>query len=175
MAKRLSEEIAYQTKYVTVKDVGFEFSDGKQKTIQVIERNDTALIVPLTQNNEVVLIREFFFAANEFQIGLPKGRIDEGMNALTTANKELQEEIGYRANKLDELGVLTMSPGYHTQKTHVYLAQDLVESKLPGDEDEEIEVLPTPFDEVEQLIYSGEIKEARVITAIFLAKNFLAK
>jgi len=175
MAKRLSEKVIFETKLFKIKDIDIEFSSGKKVTYQSIEKSPTALIVPITADNKVILIREYFYAIDERQISLPKGRIDEGMDALATANKELQEEIGFKAGKLDKLGVLTIAPGYYTQRTHVFLARDLSESKLPGDEDEEIEVLSTPLDKVDELIESGQITEARVIAALYLARRFLNK
>jgi ADP-ribose diphosphatase len=104
---------------------------------------------------------------------LPKGRIDEGSDDLKTANKELQEEVGLKAGKIDKLGVLTMTPGYSTQKVHVFLARDLSESKLEGDEFEGLEIVKHPFEKFEELIESGKLTEARAIAALYLARKFL--
>ncbi len=169
MIKRIGEKEILKTKYMTVKDVELDSPKGKA-IYQIVEKGNTALIVPLTNNLEVVFIKEFFVAINEYGLSLPKGRIDEGHSPLETANKELQEEIGYKANKLEELAILTMSPGYLTQKTHVFLAQDLVESKLEGDELEPLEIIKYPLNEFERLIENGQLNEVRVIAALFLTK-----
>ena len=108
-------------------------------------------------------------------MGLPKGKIDRGHNNLTTANKELQEEIGFKAGKLDKLGTVTMSPGYLTQRTHIFLARELTESKLAGDEEESLELIYYPFNKFEELIEEGKLTEARMIAAFYLAKRFLEK
>jgi len=175
MAKHISKKIVYESPYFNIVDVEIEFTPNLTRHYEIIEKNDTSMIVPINAKDEVILIREYFYAADERQIALPKGRIEKGQNALDAANRELQEEIGYKAGKLEKLGVLTISPGYYTQKTHVFLAQELTESRLPGDEDEEIEVLPMALERVEELIESGEIAEARVIAALYLAKKFLTK
>lgn len=106
-------------------------------------------------------------------LGLPKGRIDPGENETETANRELQEEIGMKANKMDRLATLTMSPGYLTQQTHIFLARDLKENPLYGDEEEKLEVIKYPFYKFEKLIENGELTEARMIAALYLAKKYL--
>ena len=174
MPKRVGEKVIFQTKLFTLKDIDIEF-DHKKVTYQILEKNDTALIVPINEKGELVLIKEYFCAIDEYQICVPKGSIDKDHDDLTTANKELQEEIGFKAGKLDKLGTLTMSPGYLTQRTHVFLARDLTESKLEGDEEEQLEVVFYPFDKFEELIDQGKLTETRMIAALYLAKRFLEK
>lgn len=172
MPKRLGEKVIFRTKLFTLKDIDIEFTD-KKITYQILEKPDTSLIVPLNEKRELILVKEYFYAIDEHQLGLPKGKIDEGHDDLSTANKELQEEIGFKANRLDKLRVVTMSPGYLTQKTHIFLARDLIESKLDGDEEEPLEVICYPFDKFEDLIDQGKLTEARMIAALYLAKRYL--
>lgn len=175
MKKRIGEKEIFKTKFITIKDIKIQLSNSKVKTYQIIDKGNTSLIVPLTSDGDLILIEEFFAAINEYQLGLPKGRIDVGQDPLTTANKELQEEIGFKANKLTKLGILTISPGYFSQKTYIFLAQELVHSTLEKDEDEEIKILKIPFNNFENYIKQGEITEARVISALYLTKSYLAK
>lgn len=175
MAKRLGERVIFQTKLFTVKDIDIQFNTGQKVTYQIVEKKNTSMLVPLDKNNNVYFIKEYFYAIDEYQLGLPKGRIDEGYDALVTANKELQEEIGMKAGKLDFLGTYTMAPGYYTQKTNIYLARDLSESKLSGDEEEALEIIKHPFGNFEELIKSEQLTEARMIAALYLAKSFLEK
>lgn len=173
MIKRLGEKVIFKTKLFTIKDIVLQLGSGEQVTYQIIEKRDTALIVPITNEGNLVLVKEYFYAIDEYQIGLPKGRIEGGENELDTANKELREEIGYKAGKLNKLGVLTMSPGYLTQKTNVFLARDLTESKIKGDEPEELEIIEHPFSKFEELIDQGKLTEARMTAALFMARKFL--
>lgn len=172
MPKKVGEKVIFQTKLFTIKDIEIEF-DHKKVTYQILEKANTVLIVPINEKNELVLVKEYFCAIDEYQLGLPKGKIDPGHNDLTTANKELQEEIGFKAGKLDKLGTVTMSPGYLTQKTHIFLARELTDSKLEGDEEEILEVVLYPFDKFEELIEQGKLTEARMIAALYLARRFL--
>lgn len=172
MIKRVGEKEVFRAKFMTIKDVELESPKGKV-TYQIIEKRDTALIVPVTSNLEVIFIKEFFVAINEYSLSLPKGRIDEGHDALETANKELQEEVGFKANKLEKVATLTMSPGYLTQKTHVFLATDLIESKLEGDELEPLEIIRYPLKDFEKLIEKNDLHEARTIAALYLVREKL--
>lgn len=173
--KRLSEKEIFKTKVFTIKDIVLETTSGKKVTYQILEKKDTALIVPLLNNTTLLLTREYFYAIDRYQLSLPKGRIDEGESELQAANRELQEEIGFKSQNLVNLGELTMSPGYLTQKTHIFLARDLVRSKIPGDEEEEIEVINYPFSDFEKLIDEGKLTEARVIAALYLARRYMDK
>lgn len=173
MVKRLSEKVIFKTKYFTIKDVGLEYENGNKATFQILDKGDTSLIVPVNIHNELILVKEYFPAIDQYQLGLPKGRIEKGLDPKENANKELQEEIGFKANKLEELAILTMSPGYITQKTHVFLARNLVESSLPGDEEEPLEIVLYPFEKFENLIKLGKLTEARMIAALFLSRVYL--
>lgn len=132
------------------------------------------LIVPI-KDDKVVFVNEYFPAIDAYQLTLPKGSIERGHDELSTANKELQEEIGYKAAKITKLGTLTMSPGYLSQKTHIFLAQELAESKLEGDELEPLEIVEYSFDLFEDLITSLKLTESRSIAALYFAKKELNK
>jgi ADP-ribose diphosphatase len=173
MIKKIGEEILFQSAIFKIKKLSLQIDSGEIKTWEIMEKKDTAMVVPITNDGNVLLIREFYPAINEYQLALPKGRIDSGEDEFSTAQKELQEEIGYKAGKMHKLGVLTMSPGYITQKTHVFLAQELMESKLEGDEYEPIELVPYPFSTFETLIDEGKLQEARVIVALYLARQYI--
>ena len=119
-------------------------------------------------------LKEYFAATDDYQIGLPKGRIEDG-DVKKATNRELQEEIGYKAKELIKLATVSVSPGNIRHKTHIFLAKKLVESKLEGDEIGKIEVIKVPFSKFEKLIDDKKITEARMIAALYLAKRFLEK
>jgi 8-oxo-dGTP pyrophosphatase MutT (NUDIX family) len=173
MAKVLSEKQVFKGTVFAVKELQAELPNGKRMKFNVVEKNDSAMIVPITDDGQLVLQKEYFVASDVYMLSLPKGAMADGEHRLDAANRELQEEAGYKAGELIELGTLTVSPGYIRQKTHVFLARKLTESRLSGDEDEEIEVKRIPFADFEKLVYSHEISEARVIAALFLAKKYL--
>lgn len=173
MTKRLTRRDIFKTKLFTIKDVDLQYKNGKIKTHQIIEKPDVSIIVPLTKDGQILFVREYSTAHDEYRLDLPGGKIEPDDTPSDTAIKELQEEIGYKPGKLDELGMLTISPGYITQKSHIFLARELVKSKLEGDEEEELEIVEYPFEKFEELIESGELNEARAIAALYLARKFL--
>jgi ADP-ribose diphosphatase len=174
MVRIVAEREVFKTKFHSVKELDIEFTNKKKATYSVVEKRDSVLLVPVTKKKELVLIKEYFPAVNERRLALPKGRIDEGEDdPLTAANRELQEETSYKAEQLIKLGVLDISPGNMRHETHVYLAKNLIKSKLKGDEEEKIEVVKIPFKDFELFIERGEIKEARMIAALYLAKKHI--
>ena len=173
MTKKISEKAIFKTKAFMIKDVEVEHEGGERAIHQVIDKRDVSIIVPITANGSLLLIKEYATAFDKYILDLPGGKIDPGISPTETANKELQEEIGYKAGKLDQIGLFTMSPGYLTQKSYIFLARDLTESKLEGDETEPLEIVEYPFEKFEDLIESGELNEARAIAGLYLARKFL--
>ncbi len=173
MAKIVSEKQVFKGTVFTVKELIAELPNGKRMKFSVIDKNDTAMIVPVTDDGQLVMQKEYFVASNTHLLSIPKGMMADGEHRLEAANRELQEEAGYKAGELIDLGTLVVSPGYIRHKTHVFLARKLTKSRLAGDEDEEIEVVKIAFADFEKLVYSHEITEARVIAALFLAKKYL--
>lgn len=174
MPKRIGEKIIFQSKLFTIKNIDLQFPQ-KTVTYEIMAKADSCGIIPVTEKGTLILIKEYVYALDEYVYDFPGGRMEQGYSPKEIANKELQEEIGYRANKLDKLAVFTLSPGYLTQKTHLFLAQDLVESKMQGDEEETPTIHQFSFEEVEAMIARGEINEARTIAGFYLAKKFLKK
>lgn len=144
-----------------------------EKDVHVIKANDEALLVPLTPEGDVLLTIEPSPALGSDVLVLPGGEVAEGELSLDAANRELQEEIGYRAERLDFLTVLHPWNKYLTVSSHVYLARNLVPSQLEGDEDYAIGVERVPLAGFEALIASGRLTDARVISALYLTVRFL--
>lgn len=137
--------------------------------------SDEVLAIPLTAEGEVIFVREPAPAfGREQPLLLPGGTLAEGEAPDATANRELQEEIGYRAARLDHLATLRPWSKYLRVTSHIYLARDLTPSKLEGDEDYEIGLEPRPLATLDALFASGELRDARVIAALFLARDHLA-
>ena len=90
----------------------------------------------------VLLIREYSAGVHRYEVGLPKGKTDAGESFLEAANRELKEEVGFGARNLHHLSSLSLAPSYLEHTTEIVIAQDLYAEKLPGDEPEELEVIP---------------------------------
>ncbi len=159
-----------------VEQLDLEFANGEHRTYErLISRGVGAVIVvAMPDDDHVLLIREYACGVHRYELGLPKGRLEPGESYTEGANRELQEECGYAARSLTELGHLTLAPGYMTHRTHVILARDLYVSRLPGDEPEEIEVVPWPINDLISLIRRDDCTEGRSIAALYMARDMLA-
>lgn len=133
---------------------------------------DEVLVVALTGQGEVLLTREPAPAFGEPALVLPGGQTEPDEPHPETANRELQEETGFKAGRMDFLGELRPFSKYLAVRSFVYLARDLSPSRLPGDEGYEIEVVRLPLADFESWAAAGRLLDARVIAALYRARSF---
>ena len=173
----LAKNLLAKTRLFRIESLDLQFSNGARRTYERLGRGDpgggAVLIVPMLDDNTVLLIREYSAGVDRYELGLPKGKTDPGENTLEAANRELKEEVGYGAGKLQQLISLSVAPGYLEHMTEIVLAEDLYAEKLPGDEPEELEVVPWKMDNLNQLFARDECTEARSIAALFLTREHL--
>lgn len=179
MAKKpiiLNKKIIAQTRLFQIEEMQIKFSNGEQRLYERLVRSRSTgaiLCVPLLDNETVLLIREYSAGVDRYELGLPKGKIDAGENIIQAANRELKEEIGYGAKKLHHLTSLSIAPSYLEHMIDIIIAEELYEEKLPGDEPEELEVIPWKLNNLQALFATGECTEARSIAALYMAKDYL--
>ncbi|MCB1827579.1 MAG: ADP compounds hydrolase NudE, partial [Coxiellaceae bacterium] len=136
----------------------------------------SVMVLPLLDDETVLLIREYGVGVDGYTLGFPKGAVHVDEDTLETANRELQEEVGYKASELKEVMEFATSPGYLTANMQLVLARGLTESKLEGDEPEPLEVVPWRLDQVDALLANPEFVEARSIAAmLWLEREWRAK
>jgi len=174
MPKRLRERELFSSRIFTIKEIDLLLDNGKEVTYEISDKGHSVMVVPLIDDATILLVREYHAGINEYQTGLCKGFIEEGQTPEEAANRELQEEVGYKAGKLERLGVFSVNPGYSTHKTYAFLAQDLKESKLQGDEDEELQIVRYPLERFEDLVDQGKLTEARMIASLYLTRRILS-
>ena len=160
-----------------VERLDLEFSNGEQRVYQrLISRGVGAVIVvAMPDPDTVLLIREYACGVHRYEVGLPKGRLEPGENHLEGANRELQEEVGFAARELVEIGQLSLAPGYMTHVTHIILARDLYASRLPGDEPEELQVIPWSMARLHELVQREDCTEGRSIAALYMARDWVSE
>jgi ADP-ribose diphosphatase len=165
-----------ETRLFCIEEMDVVFSNGEQRQYERLTRNQSSgavLIVPILDNETVLLIREYSAGVDRYELGLPKGKIDDGESVLNAANRELKEEVGYGAKKLHHLTSLSLAPAYLAHMIEIVIAEDLYVEKLQGDEPEELEVIPWKLDNIQGLLETGECTEARSIAALYMTKDFL--
>jgi 8-oxo-dGTP pyrophosphatase MutT (NUDIX family) len=136
-----------------------------------IHMQDEVLMIPVTEAHEIILIEEQSIAYGDTMLNLPTGGINEDETPKVAANRELQEEIGYKAGKLELIGILHPSVKYAQWRYWVYLAQELTAHKLKGDERTPVTIKPIQQTEVSWMIDMGKIKDSTAIAALFMAFN----
>ncbi len=132
------------------------------------------LVVPMLDDETVLLIREYAAGTHNYQLQLPKGALEEGEELLPAANRELMEEVGKGARRLEHINRFTAIPGFNPQVTDVVLAQDLYDEKRKGDEPEEMEVVPWSLQNLTELVERQDCTEARSIAALYYVRELLA-
>src|SRR4029078_9760726 len=132
------------------------------------------IIVPMLDDETVLLVREYGAGIDRYELGLPKGRLDRDETVEQGANRELKEEVGYGARDLHILTTLSLSPSYMTSMTHVVLARELYPEKLAGDEPEELEVVQWKMAQLHDLIACHDVPKGRRLAALFIAREYLA-
>jgi len=172
----LSIKTVAQSRLFTVEQVDLRFSNGVTTEYERLKgsRNGAVLVVPMLDDDTVLLVREYAAGVDRYELGLPKGRVEMGEDPLDAANRELMEEVGQGAHSLKHLISLTLAPAYFGHHTQVVLAQDLYPKQLEGDEPEDIEVVPWRLSQLPELLASGECSEARSLAALFLVRDLLA-
>jgi len=171
----LRSELIATTRIFRVEQRDLQFSNGTEVSYErlVGSKGGAVLVVPLLNNNTVMMIREYAAGVHRYELALPKGKIEPDEPLLEAANREIMEEIGYGARKLVHLTSFTVAPGYLSHETHIVLAEDLYEQKNDGDEPEEIEIIPWQMDRLPDLLKHDECTEARSIAALFLVRELL--
>ena len=164
------------SRFLQVEQLDLEFSNGVRRTYERLKGSGlgAVIIVPMLDDDTVLLVREYGGGVGRYELGLPKGRLDQDETAEQGAERELKEEIGYGARTLKILHNLSLSPSYMTHMAHVVLAQDLYPEKLAGDEPEELEVVPWKMAELHKLLGRDDVTEGRSIAALFMAREYLA-
>ncbi|MDX1945406.1 MAG: NUDIX hydrolase [Pirellulaceae bacterium] len=142
---------------------------GNPKTREIVDHPGACVVVPLVGDDHVCLIRNYRIAAGETLIELPAGTLEPGEPPHITAERELIEETGYRAAKIEFLHAFFLSPGILNEKMHLYLATGLTAGETAREEGEEIENLLVPWSEALSMIFSGQIKDAKTIVGLLWA------
>ena len=164
-------------KFIRAERLEIEFSNGVKRTYERLCTHGLGAVIVVAMKDEdtVLLVREYAAGLHHYELGLVKGRLDPGESILEGAERELKEEAGYGARDLRELTHLSLAPGYMNHVTHVVLARDLYPQKLPGDEPEELEIVPWPIDKLHELVLREDCTEGRSIAALFIAREYLQR
>lgn len=149
--------------------------DGRETKYDIIEHGGSVVIIPIDENGNVLLVRQYRHATGGDLLELPAGTLDDNEDPKVCAAREIREETGMAAGKLLKLGDFYLVPGYSTEFMHVFLATELSDDPLEADADEFLSVESIPIAEAIQMAERGEMPDAKSLAALFLAKSHLKK
>ena len=167
--RTLESQLLYKGRLVNLRLDTVELSSGRQARREIVEHRGSVAIVALDGEGKALLVRQYRKALERTLLEIPAGGIDPGEEPGDCAQRELQEETGYRAGKMERIGGFYTSPGYCTEFIHLFLATDLEPSPLRADADEAIELVCVPITDAPKLITSGEICDAKTIAGLLTA------
>jgi ADP-ribose pyrophosphatase len=143
-----------------------QLPNGVTVDLEVIRHPGAAAVVPLKDDGTVVLIRQFRHATGGFIYEIPAGKLNPGEEPLHCAERELEEEIGYRAARFDLLSSIFTAPGFTDEVIHIYRGTGLTKGQQQLDRDEVLEVIEMPLRQAVEMIERGEIRDAKTIVGV---------
>lgn len=166
----LSEKIVAQSRIFTVQSQALEFSNGTQVLYERLlgSEQGAVLIIPMLDDDTLLLIREFCIGVGRYELGFPKGKVDPGETWEAASIRESQEEVGYKPAQVRLLDSVSMAAGYMTHHTHIVLATGLTPEPCEGDEPEPLEVVPWKLDDWPALLQHPDFSEGRAYAALLL-------
>lgn len=149
----------------------FNTAEKGEVTLEIVHHNGGAGALPLFEDGTVALVRQWRYSINRYSLEIAAGRIEKGQSPEEAARRELEEEVGYRANNFQKVSEFLVAPGYCEERIYTYLATDLEKSVQHLDDDEEIEVVRMPLTQAIAKVQSGEIDDAKSIITLLTVAN----
>lgn len=151
-----------------------ELPDGRRVALDIVRHPGASAVVPFEDEDTVLLIRQFRHAAGGTIWEVPAGKLD-GDAPEVCARKELEEEAGRRAGRLETLGSIWTTPGFTDEVIHLFAAFELERVAQALEEDEVIEVVPTPFERALAMVWDGRLRDAKSALALVHAARLLGR
>ncbi|HJT21476.1 MAG TPA: NUDIX hydrolase [Nitrospira sp.] len=156
----------YKGKVITLNVETVTLPNGVTIELEIVRHPGASAVVPIKDDGTVVLIRQFRHAASGFIYEIPAGKLHPGEDPKHCAERELEEEIGYRPARLDLLSSIFTAPGFTDEVIHIYRATGLAKSRQNLDRDEVLEVVEMPLPEAIAMIRDGAIRDAKTIVGL---------
>ncbi|MFP4474065.1 MAG: NUDIX hydrolase [Desulfatibacillaceae bacterium] len=165
-----NREVIYEGRVFSVTRDKVTLPNGRHAALEVVRHPGAAAIVPLTEGNDVLLLKQYRHAAGGYIWEIPAGTLEESETALACAKRELVEETGHSSEVWEELTTIIPSPGYGDERITIFLARGLANGiDLDLDTDEVLEVHTIPLKRALEMVRSGEISDAKTVCGLFLA------
>ncbi|MGH2638314.1 MAG: NUDIX hydrolase [Rhabdochlamydiaceae bacterium] len=168
LAATIDSRIIYKGAFISVRRDEIDYPNGLHKTWDIVLHPGAVAIIPITQEGHLILVEQWRRAIGKITLELPAGLIEPGEAPEVSAQRELQEEIGKKAETLTYLRPYYSSPGVYTEKIHLFVGKDLIPSPLQGEDTDEIDIQVVSFNQAFKLIEDGTICDAKTALGILL-------
>lgn len=155
------------------------FPDGSVGELEMVRHGGASAVVPFLsdprgEDPQVLLIRQYRYAAEDYLLEIPAGRLDTGENPRDCALRELKEETGCSAERMEHLFTMYTTPGFTDEKIHLFMATGLVTGEAKHEADEFLDLQPMLLSRALELVEAGEIKDAKTVVGLLFAAGFRA-
>jgi ADP-ribose pyrophosphatase len=144
---------------------------GRAVVREVVRHPPAVVILPMLNQNEIILIRQYRYAVDDVLWELPAGSLEPGESVLDAAVRELEEETGYHAESVSELASFFSAPGFTDERMHLVMATNLTKTAANPDDDESIETHAISRDKVYAMFFGGDIIDAKTIVGLLIARS----
>ncbi len=173
--KKLSSEQIFDGKVVKLFVDRVELPDGKEAIREIVRHPGAVCVIPVTDNNEVIMVRQYRYAFETAMLEIPAGKLEPGEDPFEAVQRELEEESGVIAKKIEYLGEIFTTVAIFDEKIHAYLATELEFKDAHPDEDEFLEVVRIPLEKLVEMVMNGEIRDSKTQIAILKADKILSE
>lgn len=173
--KSVSTEYIFKGRVINLRRDTVLLPNGKEATREVAEHSGGVCVVALTNDNQVLLVRQYRRPFDTILTEIPAGKLNPGEDHFSCGVRELEEETGYKAKNFKYLGAFYPTPGFCNEIIHIYLATGLYKGQINPDEDEFLENYSLPLDTLCQMVKKGEIKDGKTALGVMLAASDLGK
>ena len=156
-----------------IENVQLELPDHRNRNYELVNHRDSVTIVPVTDSRKILFVSQYRIGAEQDLLELPAGVIERNETPKECAAREIREEVGMTAGDLYLLGSCYLVPGYCTELNYMFLAQKLSPSPLQPDDDEFLNIVAMPIDEVFQKALGGYLKDSKSLAALFLSQSII--
>lgn len=173
--KTMKSDKVYEGKIVNLRIDTVELPDKKYSKREIVEHPGAVGLIPITEDNCVILVKQFRKPVEKFLLEIPAGKLELNEEPRETAIRELKEETGFEAGKIEYLLEFYTSPGFSNEKIHLFLATDLIEGESTPDSGEFIEKVKISIEDLLKMVDRGEIVDSKTIIGINLADKYINK
>ncbi|HLE23295.1 MAG TPA: NUDIX hydrolase [Anaerolineales bacterium] len=169
----LESEIVYRGRALSVRRDRVLLAGGQETSMDVVVHSGAVTLVPIDEDGSLWFVRQYRHSAGTVLLEFPAGTLEDGEPPEQCAERECREEIGMAPARLEHLGECFLAPGYSTEYMHFYLASGLTAAPLSADSDEDITVERVRPERIPALIASGDLRDAKSLAALYLARAWL--